>query len=309
MSSTITLCIPTLNPDAYAEKLVDAILSQTLMPNRILIIDSSSSDNSLGVFSKLNASIKVIDRCAFDHGATRNIVFMGQPSDFYIFLTQDAIPLNKYAFEKLIDCFQDYPRCGVAYGRQIADANHSFFAQHARIFNYPPGFHAIQKSENDIPLLGIKTAFCSNSFAAYRFKAVKEINFFPEDTLFGEDTLAAAMLLRRNWSIVYKPDAIVTHAHSYTLRQEFTRYFDVGAFHASNTWFLSFLGKADGEGIKFVKSEFNFLRNANVKWACFLVFFRNFVRWSGYKVGRLSIFLPDTICSLLSQNKNYWIKD
>ena len=308
MSSIITLCIPTLNPGAYSNRLVEAILSQTLKPNRILIIDSSSNDNSLGVFNKLNATIKVIDRCDFDHGTTRNIAFMGEPSDYYIFLTQDAIPLDKYAFEKLITCFHEYPRCGVAYGRQIPDVNHSYFAQHARIYNYPPSFKAIVKTESDIPLLGIKTAFCSNSFAAYRLRAMQEINFFPEKTLCSEDTLAGAMLLRRNWSIVYEPDAKVSHSHNYQLIQEFKRYFDVGASHANNSWFLSFLGNADGEGFRFVKSEFKFLRSFKVRNAFFLVIIRNFFRWSGYKVGRLSKYFPDMICSLLSQNKSYWIK-
>lgn len=309
MLPNVTLCIPTLNPGKYSEKLVDAILSQTLMPNRILVVDSSSSDNSLDVFSRINAAVRVINRADFDHGATRNIAFLDQSSDIFIFLTQDAIPVNKTAFEKLITCFYEFPRCGVAYGRQVAESTHSLFAQHARLFNYPSGFNAVEKSEVDIPVLGIKTAFCSNSFSAYRLSAMKEINFFPEGTLFGEDALAAALLLKHNWSVVYQPEAMVCHAHSYTLLQEFTRYFDVGAFHASNPWFLNYLGKADGEGIRFVKSEFNFLKKSQIRWAFFLVFFRNLIRWNGYKLGRLSTYLPNYVCSLLSQNKNYWIKD
>jgi len=52
-------------------------------------------------------------------------------------------------------------------------------------------------------LYGIKTAFLSNSFSAYRKKALQEIGWFKDNLILGEDTYAGAKLLLKGYKIAY----------------------------------------------------------------------------------------------------------
>ncbi len=75
--------------------------------------------------------------------------------------------------------------------------------------NYPAGEAVTIRSQDDVRRLGIKAAFCSNSFAAYRRSAMEQIGFFSVNTLFAEDSIAAAKLLQRGWSVGYVPQALL----------------------------------------------------------------------------------------------------
>lgn len=302
----VVLCIPTLNPGTLAMQMVESIKCQTLQPNETIVLDSASTDGSIDVFKEIGAKIIPINRADFDHGGTRNLAFQKFKAEIYVFLTQDAIPTNFHTIENLVRALLENPKCALVYGRQVPSDRASVFARHARLFNYPAGDAVVIKSQEDVPRLGIKAAFCSNSFAAYRRSAMEQIGFFTVNTLFAEDSIAAAKLLQRGWLIGYVPHAVVTHSHNYTLNQDVCRYFDVGAFHSMNPWYVEFLGKAEGEGKRFVRSEYAYLKQECVTFPLLRVIFRNGVRWLGYKAGRLEKFLPLAIKRRLSPNKAFW---
>ncbi len=306
--SKVTLCIPTLNPGKLAQQMVDALRLQTLMPDEILVIDSASTDGSIACYNTIDAKIIPILRNEFDHGGTRNIAYNQSFADIYIFMTQDAIPLDKNALKNLVIALQENQECGLVYGRQSPSSDAGVFARHARIYNYPTGKDILFKSKSDISKLGIKTAFCSNSFSAYRRCAMEQIGFFSDNTLFAEDSIAAAKLLQHDWQVAYVPYAVVTHSHDYSLKQDFCRYFDVGAFHGMNPWYMSFLGKAEGEGKKFVRSEYRYLQQEKETFPFFKVILRNGVRWLGYKTGRFYQYVPRTVKLKISTNKAFWLR-
>jgi rhamnosyltransferase len=305
LNPKVLVCIPTLNPGIFAKKMATALSAQSMQPDNFLIIDSESTDGSINVFNDISATIITINRVDFDHGRTRNIAF-NFPADIYIFLTQDSIPEDSYAIERIVDSLRSNEQCGMAYGRQAPSKDATSFAKHARLFNYPEGDQVVIKSKNDISRIGIKTAFCSNSFSAYRYSAMKQINFFPQNTLFAEDSIAAATLLSKDWSIAYVPYAITVHSHNYTYIQEFSRYFDVGAFHGLNPWFISMLGNAGHEGKRFVKAEYLFLKSEGVIFPLIRVIIRNGIRWLGYKFGQKYKFFPKKILKYISMNKSFW---
>jgi rhamnosyltransferase len=285
--------------------MTNALSAQSMQPDNYLIIDSESTDGSIKAFNDIHATIRTVSRDDFDHGQTRNIAF-SYPADIYIFLTQDSIPEDCYAIERIVDSLRDNQHCGMAYGRQVPSGNANSFARHARLFNYPVGDQVVIKSKNDISRLGIKTAFCSNSFAAYRHSAMRQINFFPENTLFAEDSIAAANLLSKGWSIAYVPYSKTVHSHNYTFIQEFSRYFDVGAFHGLNPWFIAMLGSAGGEGRRFVKSEYFYLKSEGVTFPLTRVVIRNGIRWLGYKFGQRYKIFPKRLLKFVSMNKSFW---
>jgi rhamnosyltransferase len=302
----ITICIPTLNPGVLSRLMVNALKEQSLQPDKILVIDSASTDGSIQVFEEVNANIISIERANFDHGGTRNLAFAKSFADVYVFLTQDAIPADRYALENLVNALIKHPACALVYGRQLPANGASAFARHARLYNYPPENDIVLKRIEDVPHLGIKAAFCSNSFAAYRRLAMDQIGFFSNNTLFAEDSIAAARLLQQGWQIGYVSNAVVTHSHDYTIKQDFCRYFDVGAFHSLNPWYMDLLGRVEGEGMRFVLSEYTFLKQQGVYFPIFKVILRNAVRWLGYRVGRAHSLLPLNIKLKFTTNHAYW---
>ena len=75
-----------------------------------------------------------------------------------MFMTDDAIPKDKYMVENLIKAFDD-PIVTAAYGRQMADPEKNYIEYYTRIFNYP--LESRVKTKEDLDTLGIKTFFCS----------------------------------------------------------------------------------------------------------------------------------------------------
>lgn len=302
----VGLFIPVLNPGiAEAERLGRAIASQSLRPNEIVVADSESTDGAPAVLAKaIGGRILPVRRAEFDHGGTRNLAFASMDVDVYVFLTQDAIPADARAFERLVRALVADPVAGIAYGRQLPHIGAGPFATHARLFNYPP--QSDRRTRDDIERLGIRTAFCSNSFSAYRGEAMRQIGGFPERMIFGEDTAAVARLLERGWSSLYVAEAAVYHSHDYSLREEFARYFDAGAFHTRERWYTSLLSGATGEGMRFVRSELEFVRTQAGTAAAAAAVVRNGVRWMGYRTGRAHRVLPRSLRRKIGMNRGYW---
>lgn len=76
----ISLVIPTLNAEDCIESLLRKLLSQTRVPDEIVVVDSSSMDRTADIVRNLSQAnscieLKVIDRKDFDHGGTRDDAF------------------------------------------------------------------------------------------------------------------------------------------------------------------------------------------------------------------------------------------
>ena len=297
------LCIPTLNAGSHLALLLPAIRSQTLQPDKFVVVDSSSNDDTVAAFKAAGAQVHVIPRAKFNHGDTRQLVVeMSPEAEFIIFLTQDAIPAHSEAFEHLVGCFRD-PEIGAVYGRQLPRPAAGPIEAHARLFNYPTRSHV--RSSKDSLRLGFKTAFLSNSFAAYRRTALVAIGGFPRRVIFGEDSFAAAKLILSGWRVAYCAEAKVYHSHDYTLFQELRRYFDVGVFHAQQAWIREQFGAAEGEGLRFLRSELRYLSGENSLLIPSAVA-RTALKYAGYRLGRIEGKLPVGLKRALSQNRGYW---
>jgi rhamnosyltransferase len=192
---------------------------------------------------------------------------------------------------------------GVAYGRQLPRNNAQLIEAHARLFNYPDVSQIRTFEMKDE--FGVKTAFTSNSFSAYRVSALRQVGGFPLHTIVSEDMYVAAKMLKAGWSIAYCAESKVYHSHNYTLSQEFKRYFDIGVFNSRESWIMAEFGGAESEGFKFIKSEVLYLLNHNP----FLVFesvIRSAVKYAGYKFGKNEKRLPAFIKKIMSSQSYYW---
>lgn len=300
----VNVYIPTLNAgDKWAEA-VNRLRMQTYPINKTIIIDSGSTDGTLSRELLQDFEILHIDKKDFDHGGTRHMAVGKFPdADIYLFLTQDAILANEQAVETLVRAFELNPKLGMAYGRQLPHKGAKELESHLRIFNYPSQSQV--RSLEDAARYGIKTISCSNSFAAYRRSAYWEAGGFPSGTILGEDVIIAGHMLLKGWQKAYLAEAAVYHSHDYTLKEEFKRYFDIGVFHSTNDWIFEHFGRAESEGVKYLKSEMNYLFNHN-KGMIPKSMLSIFCKWLGYKIGLNHHKLPPRFNRGFSMHKAYW---
>lgn len=298
----IACIIPTYNGRSDLGRLLSSLEKQTAAFD-LLIVDSSSSDGTAEeARSRANSFVSIISN-QFNHGGTRQMMVDLNPGyDVYVFMTQDAYLEDSEAIARLVAPFIDNS-VGAVCGRQLPHLSATPLAIHARAFNYPET--SCIKTYEDAPTLGIKTPFMSNSFSAYRGDALHEVGGFPEHVILSEDMYVAAKMLLARWKVAYSSDATCKHSHNYTLREEFCRYFDVGVFHARERWIRQHFGNTKGEGLRYVKSELQFLGLSRIYlWPEAML--RNALKLLAYKLGRREELIPIAIKKKLSMHRRFW---
>ncbi|AZD57107.1 Pellicle/biofilm biosynthesis protein PslC, CAZy glycosyltransferase family 2 [Pseudomonas chlororaphis subsp. aurantiaca] len=300
----VALIIPARNAGAHLDRLLPALAAQTLQPDTVLVVDSSSTDDTVSRFRQFGARVEVIAAQQFNHGGTRRWASEQVDADALILLTQDAIPATPQTFANLIQELEEDPRIGLAYGRQLPHPGAGILEAQSRHFNYSP--QSRSKSLADAGELGIKTCFSSDSFSVYRRSALQAVGGFPEDVIGSEDAHVAARMLLNGYLVRYAASACVQHSHSYSLMQEFRRYFDIGVFYGREPWIREAFGSAGGEGKRYVQAELRALRDAGQLQRVPEVLLRSALKLLGYRLGHAEQLLPTPLKRRLSMFSNYW---
>lgn len=296
---SIGVAIVTLNAEREVEPALRAVLSSPEV-TRCLVLDSTSTDNTVALAQKLGAEVFVLPRSEFNHGATREKARKLLATDVVVLLTQDVIPEPGFIAELVKPLLQG--QAAVAYSRQLPHVGAGFFEAFPREFNYPATSQI--RSLGDAAKYGVYTFFCSDSSAAYVNEALDKVGGF-EPTLTNEDYFAVARLLRAGERIAYAAESRVRHSHQYTLAEEFRRYFDTGYVRAENKWVNELAGHAEGRGALFARELFARLCRQS-PWLVPYAILQTAVKWLGYRVGYFSIRMPTWWCRSLSSQRYYW---
>ena len=297
------LVLPTLNAENWLPEWIEALRCQTVQPEVIVLVDSESSDRTPQIAREAGFNLVSINRSDFSHGGTRQAIADRYSScEIVIYLTQDAILSSPKSLEKLLKQFED-EKVGAAYGRQLPRKEADQIEAHARLFNYPAKSHV--RDREDIPRLGIKSSFISNSFAAWRKSTLDQVGGFPDHTIQNEDAWVASKMIKTGWKVAYCAEAEVRHSHPMTIVGEFKRYFDTGVFHAQAPWIREDFGKAGGEGVRFVKSELNHLATTQPGRIGSAIM-RTGAKLVAFKLGCNEEKLPLWLKEKISSNRGFW---
>ncbi len=299
----VALVVPVRNGGEVWRRAAKAIQQQLRQPERVLVVDSESSDGSDTVALQSGFELRRILARDFDHGGTRRLAAeLCRDCDVLVYLTHDAVLADAGALGRLLRAFDD-PTVAVAYGRQLPRPGAGPIEAHARLFNYPPT--SARRSLADTARLGMKAAFSSDSFCAYRRSALEEVGNFPERAIGSEDMVVAARVLQHGMTVAYVGDACVLHSHAYTALQELRRYFDIGVLHAQESWLLRELGAPEGEGLRFVLSEARHLL-FRAPWLLPVAALRTAGKLAGYRLGRRHADLSEAWRLRLSMHRGFW---
>jgi rhamnosyltransferase len=297
----ISVIIPTLNAENYLQFLTTSLSEQVEM----IIVDSSSADNTAQIACNLGARVEVIPRAEFDHGATRNRAARLARGDILVFLTQDALPAHPDFLEKLTKPIQS-GEVVATYAKQRAVATASPLERFMREFRFPE-ISSIRKLEAG-QTLSVRDVAFSNAAAAYKADVFWELGGFPENVILGEDVMFVSKALKAGYAICYCAEAQIWHTHDYTPWQQFKRYFDIGACYSRAGDTLGG-GQASGEGLRFAKAQFAFLAKEKA-WAWFpRAILELGTKWLGYKLGYLEAKLPLAWKKRFSLQPHFWQRE
>ena len=300
--------IPVYKPDGKFLTLIEKLGKQSVLPNRIIIMNTEQKYYDRLIYGTSfqkehrDMVVKHLSRREFDHGRTRNRGVQYSDTDFFIMMTQDAVPADEYLVERLLEQLGN-ENVAVAYARQLADGDSSEIEKYTRNFNYPE--QSKIKTKADLETLGIKTFFCSNVCAAYNRKIFDELGGFVKHTIFNEDMIYAARAVEAGYGIAYTAEARVVHSHDYSNREQFQRNFDLGVSQAQHPEVFAAY-PSESEGIRLVRQLIRHLRESGHRSQIPHVMMQSGARYIGYQLGRHYRALPDKMVVRMSNNKEYW---
>ena len=255
MNGKVAVIIPTYNAGLKFLDLLNSLDSQDMKFAQKVIIDSSSTDNTVALVKDYGFEVLNINKQDFNHGLSRDkaikhVLAQDSSVEFVLILTQDVVFETSDSVSKLLAVFEN-KEVSAGYGRQLTDNNSSLLETASRKFNYPE--ESMIKTINDIGCLGIYTAFLSDSFAMYRVSDYLAMGGF-SDTNFAEDMLLAGKMILDGRSIAYVSEAKVTHSHPYSITSEYRRGVEIAKMHLANSWILERFGTAEARGNKLLFS-------------------------------------------------------
>jgi rhamnosyltransferase len=301
MSKKVSVLIPLYNGDKTIRSLLTMLLNQKIDTDvsiEIIVVDSSSTDNTLEIITNEFPEVKVfcIPNKEFDHGGTRNYLASLASGDYLLYMTQDAIPFDKYLIKNLLNPFQDKDVL-VSYARQIPKEDAHVLEKFARNFNYPSV--DIIKSKDCLSNMGIKTFFNSNVCSIYKKETFVEYGMFPEKIILNEDMIFASNIILKGFKVAYIADAKVYHSHNYSLKQQFKRYFDIGMAFNETSYLLNYASN-EKEGLKMVRKLINFLIDNKYIRIIPYMFLEVIFKFVGYKLGKIHHIIPLSLKRTLS---------
>ncbi len=281
---SISIIIPTLNASASIGKLLSLLISQDVKPFEIIVIDSSSSDNTIDIAKGFGAKTIVIPRHTFNHGKTRNIAAMEAQGEIFVFMTQDALPMDNTLLRNLTIPLK-ISDVAATFGRHIPKADASPLEVFARYFNYPDTGSI--KGKDDVKKYGIMTFRLSNVCSAIKKELFLKVGMFPEDISSNEDMLITAKLIMNGYKVAYVPEAMVIHSHNDSLIKQFVRYYNIGSSLKRNRWILKY-APAEGEGIRFIKGQIQFVVRQHQYIWILNIFLESVTKYVGYRIGLIA---------------------
>jgi rhamnosyltransferase len=298
----VSVIIPTLQAEKQLPRLIDNLRQQTIPPSEVIIVDSSSTDNTIAIAQDADCVIKSINRRDFRHGSSRNLGARQARGDILLFMTQDALPVNQLFIEKLIQ-----PLCeGIASAstaRQIAFPQANPIEKFSRHFNYSD--KNTIRSADDINKLGIKAYFFSNTASAIFRGAFWSLGGFSENVIVNEDMYLCAMLINRGYCVAYQAEALIYHSHNYSLTQLFGRYFDIGVFFTQASDELRNV-RSESEGFRFVRYGLKYLADQQAwSWMARLLV-ESIIKYIAFRMGMHNHIIPINIKRKISGQNYLW---
>lgn len=304
----VDVIIPVYKPDTKLIQIIKMLHRQTVPINKLILVNTEkhffddffADKNILEKYDDIE--IAHVTTAEFNHGATRRMGVEMSDADYFICMTDDAVPVDDKLVENLVEPLKK-GIAAVVYAKQCVGEKCSEIERFTRRFNYPD--ESRLKSRRDLERLGIKTYFCSNVCAAYNREIYEKLGGFVACTIFNEDMIYAAAVIKAGYSIYYNADAKVRHYHVYTNMQQLRRNFDLGVSQADHPEVFKGV-PSEGEGKKMVSKTIRYLIDHRKYMKVIELIITSGFKYMGYLLGKNYRLLPKALINKITMNKTYW---
>ena len=302
---TLDIIIPTYRPGEKFIRLLDMLKRQTIPYHELIVFNTEESLMDEEAKAALMAMPRVrllhILQKDFDHAGTRRAAAQLSSADYFVCMTDDAVPADIYLLEQLLAGVRNADTA-IVYARQLPAKDTNEAEKYTRRFNYPD--NSRKKTINDLQILGIKTYFASNVCCAYDRRVYEKLGGFIKSAVFNEDMIYAAGALKAGYAVFYQAKARVIHAHNYTAMQQLHRNFDLGMSQEMHPEVFAGV-RSEGEGIRLVwETARHLVRTGHVLEIPRLLLHSG-CKYLGYRLGKTWKRLPAPMVRRLAMNKAY----
>jgi glycosyltransferase involved in cell wall biosynthesis len=216
----ISIIIPTYNGGHIFSKCLEMIGQQAYEgPVQLVVVDSGSTDGTVGLAEKAGALIRRIDKGAFHHARTRNEAISLAAFDRVIFMVQDAVPCSDSWLSGMAHGLEG-DGMAAAFAAHVPHADATPYARFetesiARARLEASAVEGIQSLDSfqEMPYeKAYRRVGIDNVCAIYR-KELLEKTLFP-DVDFAEDLAWALKISLLGHRISYLPHIQVRHSHN-----------------------------------------------------------------------------------------------
>lgn len=298
----VSVIIPTLNAEGHLPRIIESLRSQSVSEVEILVIDSSSDDQTAEIAERAGIRWKSLPRELFNHGKVRNMAADLARGNVLVFLSQDATPKDPTFLAEITRPIVE-GRAVAAAARQIPYPGASPLEAYARLMNYPEESHI--RTLADVPEMGVMAYFFSNAASAVRKDALEAIGGFSEAVVVNEDMKLCADLLHAGYAVAYQAEAQVYHSHAFNLGEQFSRYFDIGLFFNQQGEAIG-VQSPTGRGRTFAFGQIRYLIDQGEwKWIPASMI-ESLAKYTGFQIGVRGRLLPGWISRRFSRQKYFW---
>lgn len=220
-----SIIIPLYNKSSYIKETIESVLNQSYSEYEIIIVDDSSTDNSLEIVrSIVDDRIRVYSKKNEGVSAARNYGIKKVVGDYICFLDADDLWKNNH-LQVLYDLISKYPQCGI-YSTAYCILNDAERSTEKR------GILTWETDEDNIISdyfklkVQYKTQFCWTSAVCVKKEIIREIHF-SYGIRRGEDLdVWTRIIVDNDYAFSNKITAYYRINTSNSLNSEYTSYKD-----------------------------------------------------------------------------------
>lgn len=301
----------TYMPDKSLFTLLDAVKNQNVEIGKIIIVNTEQKYFDRLIYSTdfndkyRDVRVRHVSKREFDSGKTRNIGVSLSDADYFLMISQYALPRENNMIEKMFATLLTDSEIAVVSARQVPREDCTEADKYQMRYYFPAETRVF--SNNDIDE-GAKIYSCSNTCALYRRSIFDKLGGFLNHTIRNEDILFAAKAIHEGYKVGYAGDATVEYSKKLTNRDYLERSFDFAVSYAKHPEIFNFdeIKKAKKE---LAKKTLSHLRRSGFTKELFSFRRANRLMMKGFRLGKKYKTLPKKTILKCTGNKGYWSYD